>query len=185
MDDFFQLMVAQLANQDMYNTVDDTQFIAQMAQFSMVQALDDLSQLSITSYSVGLIGKEVTLAQRGSGDTLDVKKGIVEGVNLYNGSAQIVVDGTAYPLSSVMSVQEANIIVPDTSSLSQTNLINKISELVDEISELNDNYAKAAETSGTDETDDSAGTGGTDGTGESGGTEDTGDSGGTEGEGDV
>ncbi len=151
----------------------------------MVQALDDLSQLSITSYSVGLIGKEVTLAQRGSGDTLDVKKGIVEGVNLYNGSAQIVVDGTAYPLSSVMSVQEANIIVPDTSSLSQTNLINKISELVDEISELNDNYAKAAETSGTDETDDSAGTGGTDGTGESGGTEDTGDSGGTEGEGDV
>ncbi|MDD4583777.1 MAG: flagellar hook capping FlgD N-terminal domain-containing protein, partial [Eubacteriales bacterium] len=34
MDDFLALMVAQLSNQDMYNTVDDTQFVTQMAQFS-------------------------------------------------------------------------------------------------------------------------------------------------------
>lgn len=115
MDDFFSLMVAQLSNQDMYNTMDDTQFIAQMAQFSMVQALSDLSKASATSYGVSLMGKEVTIAESNADGTLSSFAGIVEGVTLYNGSAEIVVDGTAYPLSRVMIVKEPNIIIPDSS----------------------------------------------------------------------
>lgn len=113
MDDFFSLMVAQLKNQDMYNTVDDTQFIAQMAQFSMVQALADLSELSMTSYGVSLIGKEATIAQIADDGTVKSVKGIVESVNFYNGSTQVVVDGKSYALSSVMSVKEPDIIIPN------------------------------------------------------------------------
>lgn len=114
MDDFFSLMVAQLKNQDMYNTMDDTQFIAQMAQFSMVQALADLSQASSTAYGVSLIGKEVNLATTADDGTIQNSKGIVDSVNLYNGSAQVVVDGKSYALSSVMSVKEPDIIVPNS-----------------------------------------------------------------------
>ena len=33
-DDFYTLMITQLTNQDFMNPVDDTQYIAQMAQFS-------------------------------------------------------------------------------------------------------------------------------------------------------
>ncbi|QOX63953.1 hypothetical protein FRZ06_11720 [Anoxybacterium hadale] len=113
MNDFFSLMVAQMSNQDMYNTMDDTQFIAQMAQFSMVQALSDLSTLTTTNYSVNLIGKEVALAAYNDDGTVSTINGIVEGVTLYNGSAQIVVDGKNYGLSSVMAVREPNIIIPD------------------------------------------------------------------------
>lgn len=113
MNDFFSLMVAQLKNQDMYNTVDDTQFIAQMAQFSMVQALADLSELSMTSYGVSLIGKEATIAQIADDGTVKSVKGIVESVNFYNGSTQVVVDGKSYALSSVMSVKEPDIIIPN------------------------------------------------------------------------
>ncbi|MGV8905994.1 MAG: flagellar hook capping FlgD N-terminal domain-containing protein [Acetobacterium sp.] len=104
MDDFFKLMVAQLQNQDMNNPVDSTEFTSQMAQFSMVQALSDLSDASQTSYSVSLIGKEVTLAQTNADGTLNVITGTVDGVNLYNGDAEIVVGGTRYPLSSIMEV---------------------------------------------------------------------------------
>lgn len=112
MDDFFTLMVEQLKNQDMYNTQDSTQFIAQMAQFSMVQALSDLSELSMTSYGVSLIGKEATIAKVADDGTISSVKGIVESVNFYNGSTQVVVDGNNYALSSVMSVQEPKIIIP-------------------------------------------------------------------------
>lgn len=112
MDDFFKLMVEQLKNQDMYNTQDSTEFIAQMAQFSMVQALADLSELSMTSYGVSLIGKEATVAQIGDDGKVNSIKGIVESVNFYNGSTQVVVDGKSYALSSVMSVQEPKIIIP-------------------------------------------------------------------------
>lgn len=114
MDDFFSLMVAQLSNQDMYNTMDDTQFISQMAQFSMVQALSDLSEASSTAYSVGLIGKEVVIAETEDDGTVSSFKGIVEGVTLYNGSAEVVVDGTGYPLSKIMIVKEPDIIIPDS-----------------------------------------------------------------------
>ncbi|MBR0597534.1 flagellar hook capping FlgD N-terminal domain-containing protein [Sinanaerobacter chloroacetimidivorans] len=114
MDDFLSLLVAQMSNQDMYNTMDDSQFISQMAQFSMIQAMTELTQASAASYGVSLIGKEVVLAQSKSDGTIDTIRGIVEGVNLYNGSTEIVVDGNAYALSSIMIVKEPDIIIPDS-----------------------------------------------------------------------
>jgi flagellar basal-body rod modification protein FlgD len=113
MDDFFTLMVAQLKNQDMYNTTDNMEFISQMAQFSMVQALADLSELSMTNYGVSLIGKEVTLASIDEDGNMTSYKGIVDSVNFFNGSTQVVVDGKNYALSNVMAVQEPNIIIPN------------------------------------------------------------------------
>lgn len=172
MDDFFKLMVAQLANQDMYNTVDDTEFMAQMTQFSMVQALSDLSQLSMTSYSVGLIGKEVTVAKL-NGSSLETIRGIVEGVNLYNGSAEIVVDGMGYPLSSVMKVAEPNIIIPNADSLNQSNLIKELTELVNELSELNNARANGPEDPAEPEETDGGGNE-TDGNGDGGSGESSG-----------
>lgn len=114
MDDFFKLLVAQLSNQDMFNNVDDTQFIAQMAQFSMVQALSDLSQASATAYSVSLIGKEATVATASADGQMLVTKGIVDSVILYNGSPQIMIEGEKFPLTSVMEVREPNIILPNS-----------------------------------------------------------------------
>ena len=92
--------------------MDGTPFISQMAQFSMVQALSDLSQLSSTAYSVSLIGKEATVSTAQEDGTLETTKGIVEGVTLYNGSAEIIMQGNKYPLSSVMQVNQPNIIIP-------------------------------------------------------------------------
>ncbi|MEI8217026.1 MAG: flagellar hook capping FlgD N-terminal domain-containing protein, partial [Eubacteriales bacterium] len=85
MDDFFTLLTAQLSNQDMSNPVKDNEFISQMAQFSMVQALADLNKMSATSYSVGLIGKEATVASLDDAGVMQSHTGIVEGVTLYNG----------------------------------------------------------------------------------------------------
>lgn len=107
MDDFLKLMVAQLQNQDMNNTADTSQYTTQMAQFSMVQALTDLTELSKTNYSLSMIGKEVTLAETKSDGTLNTITGTVQGVNLYNGAAQIIVNGVSYPTSSIMTVAQA------------------------------------------------------------------------------
>lgn len=104
MDDFLKLMVAQLQNQDMNNTADTSQYTTQMAQFSMVQALTDLTELSKTTYSLSMIGKEVTLAESKADGSLNVITGTVEGVNLYDGDAQIIVNGVNYPMTSVMEV---------------------------------------------------------------------------------
>lgn len=120
MDDFLQLLVAQLKNQDMYNTMDNAEYMGQMAQFSMLQALTDLSELSMTAYGVSLIGKEVTIAKVGSDGTVSSFNGLVESVNFYNGGTQVVVDGKSYALSSVMSVKEPNIIIPNSNVTENT-----------------------------------------------------------------
>lgn len=135
MDDFFKLMVAQLSNQDMFNTVDDTQFISQMAQFSMVQALNELSQASATAYGVSLIGKEATVAVAGQDGELRVVRGIVDSVALYNGTTQVMIDGERFALSSVMEVKQPNIIIPNEG----INTGSKDEEPIDISSEGSDN----------------------------------------------
>ena len=157
MDDFFSLIVAQLKNQDMYNTVDDTQYIQQMAQFSMIQALSDMSELSMTSYGVSLIGKEVTVASVKSDGSLQSIKGLVDSVTFYNGSPQVVVEGKNYSLSSVMAVKEPDIIIPKTP-------------------ETNNNQGNTGGTEGNGDSTgsgDTTGNGGTTGTGDTTGAGDT------------
>lgn len=103
MNDFLKLMVAQLQNQDMNNSVDSSQFMAQMSQFSMVQALTDMREQSQTNYGVSLIGKEVTVKNETDNK---VVTGTVDSVNFYNGETKILVDGNAYSMSSVIEVAE-------------------------------------------------------------------------------
>ena len=139
MDDFFTLLTAQLSNQDMSNPVKDNEFISQMAQFSMVQALADLNKMSATSYSVGLIGKEATVASLDDAGVMQSHTGIVEGVTLYNGSAEVILDGASYPISNVMEVKTPVITIPDASTLLNS-LVSPISSSnsIDDIAGIGD-----------------------------------------------
>ena len=59
MDDFLNLMVAQLKNQDFMNPVDDTQYMAQLAQFTTLQQMQEMSYNSKSTFLTSLIGKNV------------------------------------------------------------------------------------------------------------------------------
>lgn len=61
-EDFLQLMVAQLKNQDFMNPVDDTQYITQLAQFATMQSMQELSHYSQTNFVMNLVGKTATAA---------------------------------------------------------------------------------------------------------------------------
>ena len=74
-DAFLKLLIAELSNQDPLNPMDDREFIAQMAQFStleqmtnMTKALEGLS--SMEQYSaVNYVGKKVAFTQTGDDGT--------------------------------------------------------------------------------------------------------------------
>jgi flagellar basal-body rod modification protein FlgD len=69
-DDFLKMLLAQLKNQDPLNPLDGTDFAAQLAQFSSLEQLTNMStelstlglyQMTASNVqAVGLIGKEVT-----------------------------------------------------------------------------------------------------------------------------
>ncbi|MDD2294324.1 MAG: flagellar hook capping FlgD N-terminal domain-containing protein [Eubacteriales bacterium] len=140
MNDFLSLMVAQLSNQDMYNTVDDAQFMTQMAQFSMTQAMTDLSkittaayQISTAAYSVNLIGKEATIIETNSEGATLFQKGTIEGVNLLRDSAEVIMNGRTYPITSVVSVRDPKIQTPEVPEVTEA-AVEEIAE-VEEITE--------------------------------------------------
>ncbi|MCL2033872.1 MAG: hypothetical protein FWG94_03970 [Oscillospiraceae bacterium] len=105
MDDFFKLLVAQMTNQDMTDPQSNTEFIAQMAQFSSLQGMKTLQEYQLSSYAVSYVGKHVTIAQvnQQTGE-LETIAGKVESVTFYDGRPQVIVNGTGYELHTVMEV---------------------------------------------------------------------------------
>lgn len=106
-DDFLKLLVAQLSAQDPMNPQKDTEFIAQMAQFSALEQTrsmqSDISGLRSEQQVLqanGMIGRTVVLQDTGSASVT----GVVSGVSLATGTPQIIVNGKTYSLGSLLSV---------------------------------------------------------------------------------
>lgn len=98
-DSYLQLMVAQMQNQDFNDPMDDSEVLAQMAQYSMLEGIKAMTQQSNISYSTSLVGKVVTV-DGASG----IYMGKVESVTISNGEAQLVIDGVAYDSDTVTDI---------------------------------------------------------------------------------
>jgi len=115
MDDFIKLLVAQLQNQDMYNTTDTTEFMAQMAQYSMVEALNEMKDQSVATSSFAMIGKGVTISGTDdNGDSFSAI-GVVDGVTLTGGEVKVVLNGKSYSVDDVKQVFDASLLDDSTS----------------------------------------------------------------------
>lgn len=104
MNDFFKLLVAQMTNQDMLNPTNDTEFIAQMAQFAALQGVQSIQEYQLSSYATSYVGKNVTIADVNDKGDLVTIEGFVERVTFYDGKPQVVVGGKTYDLHKVMEV---------------------------------------------------------------------------------
>ena len=106
-DDFLKLLVTQLASQDPLNPQQDTQFIAQMAQFTALEQAKEMAT-NIASLRTeqeflqanALLGRTVAL-QTGQ-DTSTT--GTVSAVEVDAGTPKLVVNGQPYDLSQVLTI---------------------------------------------------------------------------------
>jgi flagellar basal-body rod modification protein FlgD len=109
-DDFLKLLVAQLSAQDPLNPQKDTEFIAQMAQFSSLEqakgmqtSLAALLSQQDFSQASAVLGREVNLQI----DKDTTVQGVVTAVNIEAGTPKIVVNGQSYDMASLLSVSLA------------------------------------------------------------------------------
>ncbi len=127
MDDFWKLMAAQLQYQDPMNPMSNSDMMNQMTQMATMNAMtqvtdavskfatvsNNLSQVTLTTYSTGLLGKEVTVAiTNDDGDITGTKKGVVTGVDL-TGATAVYIDGKKYELSQVMGIGDVPVKIKD------------------------------------------------------------------------
>lgn len=126
MDDFWKLMAAQLQYQDPMNPMSNSDMMNQMTQMATMNAMtqvtdavakfatvsNNLAQVTLTTYSTGLLGKEVTVAiTNADGEVTGTKKGLVTGVDL-TGATAVYIDGKKYDLSQVMGIGDVPVKNP-------------------------------------------------------------------------
>lgn len=105
-DDFLQLMIAQLKNQDFMNPVDDTQYITQLAQFATMQSMQELSHYSQTNYVMSLLGKNATAASLGVGGQVNSETGPISKVNLSGDKFTFTINGKEFTMDQLMNVND-------------------------------------------------------------------------------
>lgn len=116
MDDFLNLLTAQLSNQDVMNPSSDTDFIAQMAQFTSLQAMQTLTEINYASYGASMIGKKVIVAEYNkTTGALEKDFGTITNVTLDGGTVSIKVKDKTYPMSGIMEVLDPTAPDPDLS----------------------------------------------------------------------
>lgn len=103
-DQFLNLLAAQLSNQDVLNPTQDTEFVSQMAQFTSLQALENLNQYASYQYGSSLIGKRVSVAKYDSTGKYISDIGIVSQADYSAGDTTVTVNGRSYGLTNIMEV---------------------------------------------------------------------------------
>jgi flagellar basal-body rod modification protein FlgD len=98
--DFLQLLVAQIQYQDPMNPQSDTEMASQLAQYSALQQSTASAGSLAMMQANGLVGSTVSLQV----DSTHTASGVVTGVVMSNGTAQITVGGTNYALNQITSV---------------------------------------------------------------------------------
>ncbi len=106
-DDFLKLLITQLQNQDPTAPMEDREFIAQMAQFSSLEQMTNMSgefsrlaRLISSGQALNLLGREVEVVQ--GEQTVSGRVSEVTGGDY----PQLMVNGTYYDYSQVRRVQE-------------------------------------------------------------------------------
>jgi flagellar basal-body rod modification protein FlgD len=109
--EFLNLLVTQLQNQDPLEPMKNEDFLAQLAQFQTLEQSITMTQqnktmlLSSTLASAStLIGREVKV-QTADGVTADGK---VDSVVVKSGEAKIMIGGSEYALGDIQSVSDAS-----------------------------------------------------------------------------
>lgn len=105
-DAFLRLLVTQLANQDPTNPMEDREFIAQMAQFSSLEQMNNVANelrglRQLFSLSTDLIGKWIEWQ-----GTDGVLSGKVDSILLRDGATVIVVGDHEVGLDSIIRVYQ-------------------------------------------------------------------------------
>ncbi len=105
-DSFLQLLVTQLQNQDPLSPMEDKEFIAQLAQFSSLEQLQNMNSslsafldLNLMHQASVLIGREVKVY----GEDGDIV-GVISEIRFTPNGPMVVIDDEEYPMTHIIGI---------------------------------------------------------------------------------
>ena len=109
-DAFLQLLVAEMKYQDPLQPTSNTDYIAQFAQFSQVESLQNMSDNMDLSRAQGLVGQTVVLSSENAQGETEYITGVVDSVTFEDGTPYLHVNGGSYKMDSLEEVVNAEYI---------------------------------------------------------------------------
>jgi flagellar basal-body rod modification protein FlgD len=101
---FLQLLTTQMKYQDPLNPNTDTEYIAQLATFSQLEQLQNLSSITTNTQAFNLVGKEVTVKTENSSGDITYINGRVDFVTMTGKDTKISINGSLYSIDQLDSV---------------------------------------------------------------------------------
>ena len=105
-NDFLKILAAQIQYQDPLSGGNNTEYIAQLAQFAALEQIQNLNNsitemmyLQVLQYGSQLVGKTVTI-----NDGIHEFRGVVERVSLQNGDISVIVNDSRYKLYQIEEI---------------------------------------------------------------------------------
>lgn len=108
-DAFLQLLVAQMRYQDPLEPTSNTEYVSQLATFSELEEMQNMTAGMDIQRASGLVGKEVILqvTSKATGE-MQFVRGNVDFVQLENGKAFLSIGGELYSIDDLYNVVDTN-----------------------------------------------------------------------------
>ncbi len=103
-DAFLQLLVTQMKYQDPLNPSSNTEYVAQLATYSQLEELQNLSAATANSQAFSLVGKNVIIKTVNSVGNPTYIEGRADFVNMSGGKSMLSVNGSLYSIDLLDSV---------------------------------------------------------------------------------
>jgi flagellar hook assembly protein FlgD len=105
-DDFLNLMITQLQNQDFTNPVDDAEYMGQMAQLSMLNQMQQVTKNSQYNFAASLLGKVVTVTKVSESGDAKTETGYVDSVSMKDNELKFSVNGGQYTMNEITQIYD-------------------------------------------------------------------------------
>jgi flagellar basal-body rod modification protein FlgD len=106
-DQFLQLLCAEMQYQDPLEPTTNTEYVAQLATFSQLEATLSMQETQQNSFAGDLVGKEVILSTEDATGNSKTVTGRVDYVMYQNGDVMLSVNGGLYSLDTLDTVADS------------------------------------------------------------------------------
>lgn len=110
-DDFLMLLVTQMKYQDPLEPESNTEYVAQLAQFSSLEQMQNLNSTATNTSAYTLVGKQVRIRETSDTGAEREVQGMVEYVKMQNGKPYVSVDGEMYSYDDIVEVIDDNYLI--------------------------------------------------------------------------
>ena len=105
-NDMLNLMVVQLQNQTMDDTMDTSQMLNQMIQMQVVQSINSITDATVMTYASSLVGKDVTVGEWSADGELKERLVHITGTGYSDGQQVLFAGDEVFSLKDIMAVGE-------------------------------------------------------------------------------